>query len=44
MNNSKIFVITKNGKDAGRVFATSKSDAIFKARDLYPYSLLVSQT
>lgn len=36
MNNSKIFVITKNGKDAGRVFATSKSDAIFKARDLYP--------
>ena len=34
MNNSKIFVITKNGKDAGRVFATSKSDAIFKARGL----------
>lgn len=36
MNNSKIFVITKNGKDTGRVFATSKSDAIFKARGLYP--------
>ena len=36
MNNSKIFVITKNGKDAGRVFATSKSDAIFKARGLDP--------
>ena len=36
MNNSKIFVITKNGKDFGRVFATSKSDAIFKARGLYP--------
>lgn len=36
MDNSKIFVITKNGKDAGRVFATSKSDAIFKARGLDP--------
>lgn len=36
MNNSKIFVITKNGKDAGRVSATSKSDAIFKARELDP--------
>lgn len=36
MNYSKIFVITKNGKDAGRVFATSKSDAIFKARGLDP--------
>lgn len=36
MNNSKIFVITKNGKDFGRVFATSKSDAIFKARGLDP--------
>ena len=34
MNNSKIFVITKNGKDAGRVFATSKSDALAYAQGL----------